>query len=291
MKLEGNGYYCKNCHKRLKLRQGVPAPTNPEVHCARCGKAINADDTRVKDGNNVYCSRCYILVQTPTLRDEVVQALMPGWEFGCAACGKVLTRYDDQVQDKGKSYCKNCYEKIRREQLHDSAVVGKEFLPNPKGNTSIKDADKLIECMHCGMYITLDRLTEDKDGKIRCKKCGKVLPVRFRGTWQGKGEAQSVKKNDRDAQKEDYSAAAQLFKCLGDPCRIKIIELLSQRELYVFEFVDMTGFQYSAVSYHLKMLKEMGMVKSYEKGNFVVYSLTDKGEVVHEFITRSRELS
>jgi ArsR family transcriptional regulator len=58
----------------------------------------------------------------------------------------------------------------------------------------------------------------------------------------------------------------------------------------VFEFVDMTGSQYSAISYHLKLLKEMEMIKSYERGNFVVYSLTDKGETVHEFIEKSRDL-
>jgi predicted transcriptional regulator len=39
------------------------------------------------------------------------------------------------------------------------------------------------------------------------------------------------------------------------------------------------------------MLKEMGIVQAYERGNFMVYSLTDKGETVHEFIERSRGLS
>ena len=34
----------------------------------------------------------------------------------------------------------------------------------------------------------------------------------------------------------------------------------------------------------------MGVVKSYERGNFVVYSLTDKGTMVHEFIEKSKGL-
>ncbi len=38
------------------------------------------------------------------------------------------------------------------------------------------------------------------------------------------------------------------------------------------------------------MLKELGIVWSYERGNFVVYSLTDKGQIVHEFIRKSQEL-
>ncbi len=59
----------------------------------------------------------------------------------------------------------------------------------------------------------------------------------------------------------------------------------------VYEVVEMTGFQYSAISYHLKMLKGMGLVRSSEKGNFMVYSLTDKGATIHEFIEKSRGLS
>jgi predicted transcriptional regulator len=39
------------------------------------------------------------------------------------------------------------------------------------------------------------------------------------------------------------------------------------------------------------MLKGMGPVRSSEKGNFMVYSLTDKGATIHEFIEKSRGLA
>lgn len=276
---EGNGYYCKKCHNHLKERQCVPITKNMEVRCARCDKIIGPDDARVKDGHFVYCITCYGKTTMPQRYEEDVRK--------CAFCGKTLTRYDERVTDGKKHYCTNCYESVKNKPTRDSIVVGKEFLPS--NTTSVRDSDKLIECVHCGMITTFDQLSEGKDGKIRCRKCGKVLPIRLRGTWDEKN-SQSLKTDDLIAKKEDYSATAQLFKCLGDPCRVKIIELLSHRELCVFEFVDMTGFQYSAVSYHLKMLKELGMVKSYERGNFVVYSLTEKGETVHEFIEKSKEL-
>jgi hypothetical protein len=32
----------------------------------------------------------------------------------------------------------------------------------------------------------------------------------------------------------------------------------------------------------------MGLIQSCERGNFMVYSLTDKGAMVHEFIEKSR---
>jgi ArsR family transcriptional regulator len=226
-----------------------------------------------------------------SVRDEVKDQLLNlgvEKEDHCSYCGKVLTRYDEKVKEGKKYYCKKCYDSIKNRPTRESAAVGGEFLPATNA-TSVRDSDKLIECIHCGMITTLDQLSEGKDGKVRFRKCGKVLPIKFRGTWQEKA-AQSLKIDDINAKKEDYSATAQLFKCLADPCRVKIIELLSHRELCVFEFVDMTGFQYSAISYHLKLLKEMDMIKSYERGNFVVYSLTEKGEAAHEFIEKSRDL-
>ena len=59
----------------------------------------------------------------------------------------------------------------------------------------------------------------------------------------------------------------------------------------MFEFVEITGYQDSALSYHLKTLKEMDLIKSFERGNFMVYSLTDKGQIIHDFIQKSRELN
>ena len=191
-------------------------------------------------------------------------------EIKCAVCGKVLTPYDTKVQDGGKSYCPVCYNK----NLASLHAEKSGFVPR-YGVTTVKDASKLIECGHCGMVVAPGSLKADGRGKIRCPKCEKVLKPQ-------PGVPEKIR--------EDYSATAQLFKCLGDPCRVKIIESLSEKELCVFQFVDLTGFQYSAISYHLKLLKEMGVVKSYERGNFVVYSLTDKGTMVHEFIEKSKGL-
>ncbi len=280
MNLEGDGYYCKKCYKRLKDRQCVPITKNMDVRCARCDKIIGPEDARVKDGHFVYCITCYGKTAMPLRYENDVRK--------CSFCGKTLTRYDEQVTEGKKHYCKNCYESVKNQPTKDVLEVGKEFLPR-RNVTSLRDSDKLIECVHCGMVTTFDRLSESKDGKIHCQKCDKVLPVRLRGTWEAK-IGPSLTPEDINEKKEDYSAPAQLFKCLSDPCRVKIIELLSRRELCVFEFVDMTGFQYSAISYHLKMLKEMGMITSYERGNFVVYSLTEKGNAVHEFIEKSMDL-
>jgi DNA-binding transcriptional ArsR family regulator/formylmethanofuran dehydrogenase subunit E len=269
--IHNNGYYCKKCYKSVKGLQSEPSI---EVKCKVCGKTIAPDETRVKDGH-VYCVLCYVKSLSPPMRDEIVQ------EFSkqqCESCGKVLTRYDDKVQDGGKFYCKPCYKKSTI--IPSYGMVDKSGFTPRRGVTTVGDATLLFECTSCGMVLTPDKLKEDKEGKIHCPKCDAVLPIKIRLAEKAKLIKQA-----------DYSATAQLFKCLGDPCRVKIIELLSEQELCVYEVVEMTGFQYSAISYHLKMLKGLGLVRSAEKGNFMVYSLTDKGSTIHEFIEKSKGLA
>jgi ArsR family transcriptional regulator len=89
---------------------------------------------------------------------------------------------------------------------------------------------------------------------------------------------------------KDYSDTTDLFKALADPARIKIIEALGVKELCVCVLVDVTGLQYAALSYHLKNLKESGLISFEKDGNFFIYSLTPKGAAVHTFIKRSEKL-
>ncbi len=271
VKREGSGYYCKDCDK--KRTPGIPITTNMEVRCSVCDHVIPPEDARVKDEGKVFCLKCYTKHIIGTARAK------PGKETTCAICGRVLTPYDDKIQDEGILYCKSCFENVGRRHVQEK-LKGTGFIPY-YGVTSLRS--NIIECAGCGGFFDIETLKGEKDGSVKCPKCGKGLPLRIRGP--------KAKEPAKKAQKEDFAETAQLFKCLGDPCRVKIIELLSERELCVFEFVDMLGFQYSAVSYHLKMLKELGIVQAYERGNFMVYSLTDKGETVHEFIERSRGLS
>jgi ArsR family transcriptional regulator, lead/cadmium/zinc/bismuth-responsive transcriptional repressor len=158
---------------------------------------------------------------------------------------------------------------------------------NQHGTTALRDADNCVECANCGWIITRDRLEKDARGRLRCSRCGKKFAT-LPAVVPEKGKPEKTRREKPGT--EDFALTAQLFKCLGDPCRVKIIESLSKKELCVFEFVDMTGYQYSALSYHLKTLKEMGLIKSSERGNFMVYSLTDKGQIVHEFIDKSEGL-
>jgi DNA-binding transcriptional ArsR family regulator len=64
---------------------------------------------------------------------------------------------------------------------------------------------------------------------------------------------------------------------LGDPNRRAIFELLARRPYAVGEIADQLPISRPAVSQHLKVLKDGGLVISRPDGNRRVYSLTPHG--------------
>lgn len=65
-----------------------------------------------------------------------------------------------------------------------------------------------------------------------------------------------------------------LFKALGDPIRIRIVELLAENgEMCVCNIMDRLGMTQPAVSHHLAVLKHAGLVHSRKQCQWVHYSL------------------
>lgn len=66
--------------------------------------------------------------------------------------------------------------------------------------------------------------------------------------------------------------AAELFKALGDPTRIKIIKQLYHNEtFYVGQLLEMVDCSQSTLSYHLMILYECGLVSYQKKGKQIFY--------------------
>lgn len=63
------------------------------------------------------------------------------------------------------------------------------------------------------------------------------------------------------------------FHALSDPLRISVLELLRQRELCVCDLCDALEVSQSKLSFHLKTLKEAGLVNSRQEGRWIYYSL------------------
>lgn len=63
------------------------------------------------------------------------------------------------------------------------------------------------------------------------------------------------------------------FHALSDPLRFKTIELLRERELCVCDLCELLGVTQSKLSFHLKTLREAGLVRSRQEGRWIYYSL------------------
>jgi len=63
------------------------------------------------------------------------------------------------------------------------------------------------------------------------------------------------------------------FHALSDPLRITILELLREQELCVCELGEALGVTGSKLSFHLKTLKDAGLVRSRQEGRWIYYGL------------------
>ena len=68
---------------------------------------------------------------------------------------------------------------------------------------------------------------------------------------------------------------AKIFKALGNPIRLKIIRFLAEGEKCVCEIFPHVDQTQPAVSRHLQILKDCGIIKFRKDGNRHLYSLTD----------------
>ena len=68
---------------------------------------------------------------------------------------------------------------------------------------------------------------------------------------------------------------AELFKIFGDSTRIKILYVLFESEMCVCDIAKLLGMTQSAISHHLRALKQSKLVKYRREGKTVFYSLAD----------------
>lgn len=68
---------------------------------------------------------------------------------------------------------------------------------------------------------------------------------------------------------------AELFSALGDTSRVRIIAALTEGELNVSALAEIVGISESAVSHHLRHLRQMRLVRGRKTGRYVFYSIDD----------------
>ncbi len=93
---------------------------------------------------------------------------------------------------------------------------------------------------------------------------------------------------ERERQKltEDFRESCESFTVLGDPHRQRIIIMMLESRCYgmsVQEITECVNLSRPAVSYHLKVLKQAGIVTMHRKGTSNLYCLDVESDVWHRF--------
>lgn len=81
---------------------------------------------------------------------------------------------------------------------------------------------------------------------------------------------------------EHIEAATRIFKALSDPTRLQIITQLMEHELCVHDITSLLGLTQPAISHHLRILRDLHLVKFRKEGRHVIYTLDD--DHVHDVV-------
>ncbi len=82
------------------------------------------------------------------------------------------------------------------------------------------------------------------------------------------------------------------FHALSDPLRIQVLELLRSQELCVCDLCEHLGTTQSKLSFHLKTLKEAGLVRARQQGRWIYYSLNlPQFVVLEQYLAEYRRFS
>jgi len=84
-----------------------------------------------------------------------------------------------------------------------------------------------------------------------------------------------------------HQVKAEFFKTLGHPARIRILELLAERDHTVGELLPEIGLEASNLSQQLGVLRRAGVVTAAKDGNAVVYSIASP--VITELLAVARK--
>ncbi len=84
--------------------------------------------------------------------------------------------------------------------------------------------------------------------------------------------------NDLSSILDEHTAAhvAELFRAFSDTSRVRIMSALATHELNVGSLAGLVGISESAVSHHMRSLRQMGLVKARRDGKEVYYRIEDE---------------
>lgn len=85
----------------------------------------------------------------------------------------------------------------------------------------------------------------------------------------------STTRREKALTDDELERVAQQFRLLGEPMRLKILQVICVKPLTVNEIVAATGATQSNVSKHLSLLASAGVITRQKDAQFVYYCLSD----------------
>lgn len=73
----------------------------------------------------------------------------------------------------------------------------------------------------------------------------------------------------------NYGEYALIFKALSDTTRLEILEMIKSKELCACHILKRFNITQPTLSYHMKILKDGGIINCTKKGSWMHYSLND----------------
>lgn len=73
----------------------------------------------------------------------------------------------------------------------------------------------------------------------------------------------------------DLDLTVDIFRALGDETRFKLVYALRSGELCVCDLARLVGMTVAAVSYHMRYLRSLRLVRHDKRGKYVYYRLDD----------------
>jgi ArsR family transcriptional regulator, arsenate/arsenite/antimonite-responsive transcriptional repressor len=91
---------------------------------------------------------------------------------------------------------------------------------------------------------------------------------------------------------EQAEGTAAVFKALGEPARVKIVNLLARSDEAVCacEFIPALGLTQATVSHHLKKLTDAGLLEREQRGKWAYFSLNPEAVARLEGLVRIPEV-
>src|ERR1019366_8221379 len=86
--------------------------------------------------------------------------------------------------------------------------------------------------------------------------------------------------------KEKPVALDQIFRALADPTRLRLLNLIADREICVCYFVEILAMSQPKISRHLAYLRRAGIVETRRQGRWMHYRLALPNDAVASSILK-----